>query len=251
MDAIDMIEMGAREANRNVPIQMILHCPTCGAQHIDAPDSDASPIWTNPPHKSHLCGECGNVWRPANVPTTGVPVTDIERGKRDTWNGFTVRMKLEALMGAAAAQLESAVSERDACHSLFDECLRLMGYEPKGPNPGIVGAVKEIVGERDKLLETVGFQDAVDSSLKQRSEAWSAVFQLICELVPESRGQQQTGKDQALHTIRMLVQQRSELTTALRAARIVLHERYCEPEGCCRGCLMATTALRNRGALEK
>lgn len=43
---------------------------------------------------------------------------------------------------------------------------------------------------------------------------------------------------------------RDELTTALKAARIVIHERCCEPEGCCHGCLVATSALRNCGALE-
>lgn len=50
------------------PIPMILHCPACLSQHIDAPDGD----WTNPPHRSHLCARCGHIWRPADVPTEGV-----------------------------------------------------------------------------------------------------------------------------------------------------------------------------------
>lgn len=74
------------------PIPMILFCPKCGIQHIDKaedhkPDCNAFnrptdiPLmeypctcdrWTNPPHKSHLCHSCGWVWRPADVPTTGV-----------------------------------------------------------------------------------------------------------------------------------------------------------------------------------
>lgn len=74
------------------PIDMILHCPACGAQHIDAPDpegeahaaSDGTESrWTNPPHRSHLCHGCGHIWRPADVPTNGVQ--DIKtRGKRDS-----------------------------------------------------------------------------------------------------------------------------------------------------------------------
>lgn len=59
------------------PIPMVLHCPSCGLQHIDAPDSapqfvSVDDVWTNPPHRSHLCCRCGTVWRPADVPTNGV-----------------------------------------------------------------------------------------------------------------------------------------------------------------------------------
>lgn len=72
------------------PIPMILFCPNCAKQHIDKteehkPDCDwstsynpAAPCtcgaWTNPPHRSHLCAHCGCIWRPADVPTTGVAV---------------------------------------------------------------------------------------------------------------------------------------------------------------------------------
>lgn len=63
------------------PVDMILHCPSCGLQHIDAPETHevltASglaevPDWTNPPHRSHLCHGCSHIWRPADVPTNGV-----------------------------------------------------------------------------------------------------------------------------------------------------------------------------------
>lgn len=82
------------------PVDMILLCPNCGLQHIDAPESHivtcpASEMyeeqggdctcnrWTNPPHRSHLCGYCNHIWRPADVPTNGV--LDIQtRGKADS-----------------------------------------------------------------------------------------------------------------------------------------------------------------------
>lgn len=85
------------------PIPMVLHCPACTEQHIDAPDLEpckdgcqmakdygfnpyeghacsgpcaymqpGSPRWTNPPHRKHLCHHCGYLWKPANVATTGV-----------------------------------------------------------------------------------------------------------------------------------------------------------------------------------
>jgi len=65
-----------------LPIPMILYCPACGVQHVDKPTE----TWSNPPHRSHLCHACGCVWRPADVPTTGVAQLQT-RGKADTWGG--------------------------------------------------------------------------------------------------------------------------------------------------------------------
>ena len=61
-------------------VNMILHCPKCGLQHVDAPDDE----WTNPPHRSHLCHGCGCIWRPADVPTNGVKQIETE-GRADEW----------------------------------------------------------------------------------------------------------------------------------------------------------------------
>lgn len=77
-----------------VPIPMILLCPACGKQHIDAPETRDVPSgdgfaevadWTNPPHRSHLCHACGCIWRPADVPTVGVERIE-SRGSADTWD---------------------------------------------------------------------------------------------------------------------------------------------------------------------
>lgn len=55
------------------PIDMVLHCSVCHLQHIDEADYDNyRGGWDNPPHRTHLCAGCGNLWRPANVPTNGV-----------------------------------------------------------------------------------------------------------------------------------------------------------------------------------
>ena len=76
----------------DTPIDMVLHCPNCGEQHIDAPEPmiehDNGVVefreWTNPPHRSHLCHGCGTIWRPADVSTNGV-LTLKTRGRADTW----------------------------------------------------------------------------------------------------------------------------------------------------------------------
>ncbi|MCA8326238.1 helix-turn-helix domain-containing protein [Burkholderia cepacia] len=85
-------------AQQPEPIDMLLFCPECGEQHVDAPepadadiDVDGTVIsstdeWTNPPHRSHLCHACGTIWRPADVPTNGVASIQT-RGKADTWDG--------------------------------------------------------------------------------------------------------------------------------------------------------------------
>lgn len=80
-----------KQAADRVPIDMILHCPVCHTQHIDAPGTlitddsgDGEYLWTNPPHRSHLCHGCGCIWRPADVPTNGVKAITT-RGKADTW----------------------------------------------------------------------------------------------------------------------------------------------------------------------
>lgn len=78
------------------PIDMVLHCPKCGLQHIDAPEKVdrrlaaidppaawAMDPWTNEPHRSHLCHGCGHIWRPADVPTNGVAAVKTT-GKADS-----------------------------------------------------------------------------------------------------------------------------------------------------------------------
>jgi hypothetical protein len=65
----------------DTPIDMVLFCPACGTQHIDAPDSKTD--WTNPPHRSHLCHRCKYVWRPADIATNGV-ANILTHGSADT-----------------------------------------------------------------------------------------------------------------------------------------------------------------------
>lgn len=61
------------------PIDMVLHCPACGTQHIDA----AIENWNNPPHRSHFCMQCACIWRPADVNTNGVAAVQT-KGKHDS-----------------------------------------------------------------------------------------------------------------------------------------------------------------------
>lgn len=65
-----------------VPVDMVLHCPACGMQHVDAPD-ERTPGWVNESHRSHLCHGCGHIWRPADVPTNGVAAIKT-KGKADS-----------------------------------------------------------------------------------------------------------------------------------------------------------------------
>lgn len=88
----------APAAQASEPIDMVLHCPACGLQHVDAPEAGSgydlsgpddaetrwsNPEWTNPPHRSHLCHGCGHIWRPADVATNGVAAVKT-KGKADS-----------------------------------------------------------------------------------------------------------------------------------------------------------------------
>lgn len=61
---------------RTAPIDMLLFCPNCDAQHVDEPKPGQigpdGQTWTNPPHRTHRCDYCGHHWRVADVPTNGV-----------------------------------------------------------------------------------------------------------------------------------------------------------------------------------
>lgn len=116
------------------PLDMILHCPACGMQHIDKDNSQDLRIeaaergidregdrecdrwieereWTNPPHRSHLCAGCGHIWRPADVPTNGVASIQT-RGKEDSPAAGATMRRIDA-----AAE---AMSKVMACTKLGD-----------------------------------------------------------------------------------------------------------------------------------
>ena len=68
------------QALKDRPIDMLLFCPKCNAQHIDQPQPEKN--WLNPPHRSHECQACRYVWRPSDVPTNGVTAIQT-KGARD------------------------------------------------------------------------------------------------------------------------------------------------------------------------
>lgn len=55
------------------PVPMLLFCPRCQLQHVDAP--------TFPPHATHKCAGCELLWRPSNINTVGISVLAAEEPK--------------------------------------------------------------------------------------------------------------------------------------------------------------------------
>jgi hypothetical protein len=106
------------------PIPMLLFCPACGQQHIDAPDPDDD--WDNPPHTSHKCvgpNGCGTIWRPADVPTAGVERIQT-RGSSDNWSAGEgvglarafrlIARELTATTARVRDQMRAAAGQPDA-----------------------------------------------------------------------------------------------------------------------------------------
>ena len=93
------------QAQQAEPIDMVLHCPACGLQHIDRPD-ERSGGWVNAPHRSHLCHGCGHIWRPADVPTNGVKAVNT-RGKADSPTAPAQAQQAQPV-GYVAAEIYSA-----------------------------------------------------------------------------------------------------------------------------------------------
>lgn len=119
------------------PIDRVLYCPKCGLQHIDAADDphyEGHRVWTNPPHRSHLCGGCGYIWRPADVPTNGVAAIKT-RGKSDS-PGVDLtpeqqRITLLAVRAHAAAQLQVPAAPGMAAQALAAEIVEALRADEK------------------------------------------------------------------------------------------------------------------------
>jgi hypothetical protein len=126
------------------PIDMVLHCPQCHTQHIDAPEYPTAAFpeqWTNPPHRSHRCQACNHIWRPADVPTNGVAAVKTKgkddsppptsTGREDLWCWFGLsyasflvapRILMHAMPDAWQAKMAALLREFDAAWDTGDIC---------------------------------------------------------------------------------------------------------------------------------
>jgi hypothetical protein len=150
--ALDEIE----RLSKQKPIDMILHCPNCGEQHIDAPKvyqcqhptcgcamTDGPPCqaehnsWENPPHRSHLCHACGHIWRPADVPTNGVAEIKTKGTNDSPEPNFAVENEAQGYALEAIHQFVPELRIREDGQTLLtpaqvETILRRMGWKPPG-----------------------------------------------------------------------------------------------------------------------
>jgi hypothetical protein len=135
------------------PIDMVLYCPNCGMQHIDADESETLSIdgtpyltarlgWDNPPHRSHLCHGCGHIWRPADVPTNGVAAVKT-KGKADS----PVSARIAALEASETEPMLVADVARELGVSAVAVCskLREAGFGNFSVNMAITRAAAKCV----------------------------------------------------------------------------------------------------------
>ena len=91
---------GLREESerlRNIPVDVVLHCPVCLERHVDQPQPEKG--WTNPPHRTHECQHCGHLWRPYDVATNGIAMLPEQLA---SWNA------LKAEIASLREQVEKA-----------------------------------------------------------------------------------------------------------------------------------------------
>ena len=124
------------------PIDMVLHCPKCGLQHVDAPedaDCDGEVAhthgWSNPPHRSHLCHSCGCIWRPADVTTNGVAAIQT-KGKADTWEASQEQAGERVEDVALMREALSVIAGGDGCPiEIAQQTLDMIAAPPPPPQP--------------------------------------------------------------------------------------------------------------------
>lgn len=145
-------------------IDLLLFCPQCGEQHVDeakpgvcetcGKDEAGCPCpafapWLNPPHKSHRCGCCNYVWRPADVATNGVAAIRT-RGERDG----TARPRYYA----TAADYERAVraapgaADSEAWRALVASVIEVYQRRMIEPRTLLHGSIMEMRRRLDALI---------------------------------------------------------------------------------------------------
>lgn len=54
------------------PLPVVITCPECGEEHVDAVDPVTGIDWSKRKHHEHQCSVCKYLWTPALIPTVGV-----------------------------------------------------------------------------------------------------------------------------------------------------------------------------------
>lgn len=146
------------------PIDMVLHCPACGLQHIDAPEGCPDspglcecrgPHWKNPPHRSHLCSGCKHVWRPADVPTNGVD-TIKTKGTKDSPIAVPTHQVPDDALALAERRLAGLDAMANDGHVAF--CFELDG--------GVHGTYEQVGGETQSIRYKNSVHEVLDALLR-------------------------------------------------------------------------------------
>jgi hypothetical protein len=172
----------------SAPIPMVLHCPSCGVQHIDKSEHDPYPAfgpgmdqerWLNPPHRSHLCHGCGHIWRPADVATTGVAAVQTKGSADSPMVHPATEISIDLLTGAVTHTVDQprapSLSDQVKCKRCGGTGVVDDGEIDQYPNGapyenGPVKCVKDCPAcsqpaQRQETAEPVGVVDESDDGL--------------------------------------------------------------------------------------
>ncbi len=177
----DGLQEAASPVAASEPIDMMLHCPKCGMQHVDGPEGQFYPghtaeesvevnkhygLWTNPPHKSHLCHGCEHIWRPADVPTNGVAAITT-KGKADS-----------PVVAAPAGVLREALEALEKCqgaftgkHSFLESAITLLRSHLAGSSQGVEMLTDEEVSRHWQDVLNKGYNVGGRSPIHELTDA--------------------------------------------------------------------------------
>lgn len=164
-----LTEAAVAVSKADEPIPMLLFCPECGAQHIDEPDPARG--WENPPHRSHLCRECGTIWRPADVPTMGVAAISTA-GQKDSWRPGAAVAAARTPAADGAAEEVDVVIGADALVRESEELFKHWLYWANG-EAGATPPVKEtqvLLARVAKAIETTPQTSSLQAALLKLRE---------------------------------------------------------------------------------
>lgn len=164
------------------PVPKVLHCPSCGLQHVDVDDNTGK--WaTTRLHRKHLCkpsdGGCGQVWRPFGYPTVGVREMS-SRSSITTTTGDAVGVRSDHGVGLCAPAIRPLTA--DEARKLADGCESEALRHVRGFTPDVVDGLRRTAASWRRYADLLERGDALERAADEVIFAWAEPLRMTTRL---------------------------------------------------------------------